>query len=135
MNLDLAGKRALVCGASQGIGRAAAIELAALGASVTVCGRNAEALERVRATLPTKAGQTHLILVADFAKPDEVKSAAEQLVAAVGAFAILLNNTGGPPPGPAHAADVAAFLAAFNQHLVCNQHLVQTLLPGMREAG
>lgn len=135
MNLDLSGQRALVCGASQGIGQAVARELAALGAGVTVCGRNAEALEKVRAKLPTKPGQTHHVLVADFVRPDEVQTAAARHVGAAGPIPILVNNTGGPPPGPAHLAEPAAFLAAFSQHLLCNQLLVQTLLPGMKAAG
>jgi 3-oxoacyl-[acyl-carrier protein] reductase len=135
MNLDLSGKRALVCGASQGIGRAAALELATLGAGVTVFGRNQESLDRVRRELSVTAKQTHEVLVADFTRPDEVKTAAQDHIAKTGPVHILINNTGGPPPGPAHAADVSAFLAAFQQHLVCNQLLVQTLLPGMKESG
>jgi 3-oxoacyl-[acyl-carrier protein] reductase len=135
MLLDLSGKRALVCGASQGIGRAVACELAGLGAGVTVFGRNAEALERVRKELAPAAGQAHHTLVADFTRPDEVKIAAQQHLTETGPIHILVNNTGGPAPGPAHAADAAAFLAAFSQHLVCNQLLVQALLPGMRSAG
>ncbi len=135
MNLNLSGKNALVCGASQGIGRAIALELASLGSSVTVCGRNAASLEGVRSELSTAAGRTHYVLVADFIRPDEVKAAAEKHVAAVGPFSILINNTGGPPPGPAHLAEPAAFLAAFTQHLVCNQLLVPALLPGMKAAG
>jgi 3-oxoacyl-[acyl-carrier protein] reductase len=135
MNLDLTGKRALVCGASQGIGRAAAQELATLGATVTVFGRNPTSLEQVRQSLPTSKGQTHHHLVADFTRPEEVKAAAEKHLAATGTIQILINNTGGPSPGPAHLAEAAAFLAAFQQHLICNQLLVQTLLPGMKEAG
>jgi 3-oxoacyl-[acyl-carrier protein] reductase len=47
---------------------------------------------------------------------------------------ILVNNTGGPPPGPVHAAEVPAFLDAFNKHLVASHTLAQALLPGMRGA-
>jgi 3-oxoacyl-[acyl-carrier protein] reductase len=47
---------------------------------------------------------------------------------------ILVNNTGGPPGGPAHAAEIGAYLDAFNKHLVANQTLLQAVLPGMREA-
>jgi 3-oxoacyl-[acyl-carrier protein] reductase len=135
MEIQLSGKRALVCGASQGIGRAVALELAALGAGVTVFGRNGEALDAVRRELATSAGQKHHALAADFSRPEGVKAAAEQHLAATGPIQILVNNTGGPPPGPAHLADAAAFLAAFNQHLICNQLLVQTLLPGMKSSG
>lgn len=135
MKLDLAGKRALVCGSSQGIGRACALELAALGASVSLFGRNAESLERVRAELDAGRGQDHRILIADFTEPASVQAAVEAHLLETGALHILINNTGGPAPGPAHLAETAAFLAAFNQHLICNQILVQALLPGMKAAG
>jgi 3-oxoacyl-[acyl-carrier protein] reductase len=135
VKIDLAGKRAVVCGASQGIGRAVAIELAAQRAGVTLVGRNPERLKEVLDVLPCEKDVPHHLVVADFTWPDEVKTAVERHVAATGPVHILVNNTGGPAPGPAHQADAAAFLAAFQQHLVCNQLLVQTLLPGMREAG
>jgi 3-oxoacyl-[acyl-carrier protein] reductase len=133
--IELSGKRALVCGASQGIGRAVAGELAALGASVTVFGRNASSLRQVVDGLTRTKEQTHQVLVADFAKPDEVQRKAQEHVAAAGPMHILVNNTGGPPPGPAHLAEPSAYLAAFQQHLLCNQLLVQTLLPGMQASG
>lgn len=135
MNLDLSAKHALVCGASQGIGRAVAQALASLGASVTVFGRNAVTLEEVRVELPATNGQSHQLLVADFTKVEQVRTVAEGLVAAAGPVHILINNTGGPAPGPAHLAEPAAFCAAFAQHLLCNQVLVQTLLPAMRAGG
>ena len=134
MDLNLSGKRALVCGSSQGIGRAVALELATLGAGITLFGRNAEALEKVRRELSANSGQSHHVLVADFSRPEEVRSAIDQHLAAAGPLNILINNTGGPSPGPAHLADPSAFLAAFSQHLICNQLLVQALLPGMKSS-
>lgn len=135
MDLDLTGKHAVVCGASQGIGRAVAMELAKLGANVTVLGRNTVSLEEVCQGLSRKPGQTHHVLVADFAQPEQVKKAIDGHLLVIGTVNILINNTGGPAPGPAHQAETTAFLAAFNQHLVCNQLLVQTLLPGMKSSG
>jgi len=134
MRVDLSGKQALVGGSSQGIGRAIAVELAAQGAAVTVLGRNAERLEQVRGSLPAPMEQTHQVLVADFCRPEEVRAAVREHVQ-TNAVQILVNNTGGPPPGPAHLAEPGAFLAAFQQHLICNQILVQAVLPGMRAAG
>ncbi|MFD2168341.1 SDR family oxidoreductase [Thalassotalea euphylliae] len=133
MNLNLSGKSALVCGSSQGIGKACAIELAQLGANVTLFSRNLATLEAVRAELDTSAGQTHRVLVADFQRPEQVKQAITQDVADHGGFDILINNTGGPAPGPANTADTEQFLNAFNLHLVSNHHLVQALLPVMKE--
>ena len=131
MQLELHGKHALVCGASQGIGLAAAQELAALGATCILLARNAERLEAAVASLP---GEGHRFLVADFTDGDAVAAAAAE-AASLAPITILVNNTGGPAGGPAHAADPAAYLAAFSQHLMCNQRIVQALLPGMRAAG
>ena len=135
MNLNLKDKRALVCGSSQGIGKACAVELAKLGASVTLLSRNQQKLQAVKAELDTAASQTHHVLVADFSDPKSVKQAVDQHLDSVGTIEILVNNTGGPAPGPAYQAETEAFIHAFNLHLVCNQHLVQSLLPGMKQAG
>lgn len=131
MNLDLTGRHALVCGASQGIGRAAAAALAGLGASVTVLARTENALRQVAAALPATKGQKHGWRVADFDRPETVPPALEGLVP----VHILVNNAGGPAGGPAHAAGPDEYRAAFQRHLICNQLLVQALLPGMRKAG
>ena len=134
MDLNLTGKNALVCGSSQGIGKAIAIELASLGASVTLFARNQEKLDAVKALLATDQGQQHHVLTADFSEPASVKGAIDGHLGTVNTFHILINNTGGPAPGPANLADPEAFVAAFTQHLVNNQNLAQALLPGMKEA-
>lgn len=134
MDLNLTGKHALVCGASEGIGRATAHELALLGASVTVLARRAEALQEVVGALPRNGAQAHDWIVADVSKTDDLRAQVQALAGAAPVH-ILVNNTGGPPGGPAHSADVAAFLDAFNKHLVANQVLVQAVLPGMQADG
>lgn len=131
----LQGRNALVCGASQGIGRAAAIELARLGASVTVVARSEEALREVVAAMPSDGGETHGYIVADFAKRDELREKITQHVSSIGTVHVLVNNSGGPPAGPVLDADEAALTQAFGNHLLCNQMLVQSVAPGMKEAG
>lgn len=133
MDLNLTGKHALVCGGSEGIGRATAHELALLGADVTVLSRRPEALQQVTATLPLGGAQAHGWIAADVADAARLKSQVEALAAGKPVH-ILVNNTGGPPGGPAHAADAAAFLDAFNRHLIASQALVQAVLPGMQGA-
>lgn len=130
---DLAGKRALVCGSTQGIGRACAVLLADMGASVTLLARDRIRLAELAASLPAAAGQRHAFEVADFAVPDQVRTAAANAVAA-NPIHVLVNNTGGPPGGPIADATPAQFLAAFQAHLICNQYLVQAVVPGMRAA-
>lgn len=133
MDLDLTGRHALVCGGSDGIGRAAAHELALLGAEVTVLARRADALAQVRDALPAERGRTHHALVVDMDDPDALRAAVGTHVAAH-PVQILVNNTGGPPGGAAHAAAPEAFESAFRRHLIGGQVLVQTVLPAMRAA-
>jgi 3-oxoacyl-[acyl-carrier protein] reductase len=128
MDISLLGKKALVCGSSQGIGKASAIELASLGASVTLLARNEASLRGVVAELDSSQGQTHAYLVADFSDNDVVK----QKIAAHNEFHILVNNTGGPPGGLAVKADLDEFTTAFNNHLLNNHILVQALTPFMK---
>lgn len=134
MDLDLTGRQALVCGASEGIGRATAIELATLGAGVTVLARREDALREVVDALPRGNGQHHALLVADMDNTAALQDKATAL-AESGPIHILVNNTGGPPGGKAIDAGIDAFLEAYRRHLIANQTLVQALVPGMREAG
>lgn len=131
MDLNLSGRHALVCGASEGIGRAAALELALLGCDVTVLARRADVLGEVAAALPRVDGQRHGFIAADVSQHDALRAQVEALAAGKPVH-ILVNNSGGPPGGPAHAADPAAFVDAFGKHLLANQILVQAVLPGMR---
>lgn len=139
MNTSLHGRRALVCGASQGIGFAAAQELAALGASVTVVARDVERLKSVAKLLPLVPGaeQAHRWFAADFSRPDAVREAVKTELShqsAAGPYTILVNNTGGPPGGTAIDAKLEEFTAAFTAHVLCNQILAQALVPAMKEA-
>lgn len=135
MDLNLAGRHALVCGASEGIGRAAAHELALLGADVTVLARRAEVLADVAAALPRVAAeQHHGSLAIDVADAAALQAKVGALVAARPVH-ILINNTGGPPGGRAIEAGADDYLAAFQRHLLANQSFAQLTVPGMREAG
>jgi len=131
MDLNLNGRHALVCGATEGIGRAAAHELALLGADVTVLARREDALRDVVAALPQNGEQQHGWIAADVSRTDALHAQVEALCNGKPVH-ILVNNTAGPPGGPAHLADTAAFLDAFNKHLIANQTLAQAVLPGMR---
>ena len=136
MNLNLSGKNALVCGSSQGIGKAAAFELAALGANVTLAARTETALQQLAKEINTDKGQQHDYLIADFNQPHQLQIVVEEFMAATGkVFHILINNSGGPPGGAITAATADDFLKAYNRHLICNQLLAQLLLPGMKSAG
>lgn len=133
--VELKQKNALVCGSSDGIGKASAIELAMAGADVTLIARNETKLKTVLAQLDTSADQQHQYLLADFADPTALQQIVAERIVSEGTFHILVNNSGGPPAGKIFDADLDAFDAALGQHLKCNHLLVQTVVPGMKLAG
>src|SRR5207249_836677 len=134
MNINLTGKRAIVCGSTQGIGKAVALELASLGASVTLVARGEEALQRVKGELNTTAGQQHAAIAVDFSVPEALKERVGRYVGQAGAIHILINNTGGPKGGPIVDAELHEFVNTFSQHLLCNHILAQAVIPGMKAA-
>jgi 3-oxoacyl-[acyl-carrier protein] reductase len=135
MNLELKNKRALVCGSTQGIGKAVAMELAVLGANVTLVARNEAALKTVKAELPNNGSQLHSYIAVDFSNSKQLRELVEQFIQRSGPVNILVNNTGGPPAGPVQSAKTDEFLTAFNNHLVCNHILAQACMEGMKNSG
>ena len=132
MNLSLTGKTAIICGSTQGIGLACAIELASLGARCVLMSRNEEAL--IEAVQELDTPHLHRFLVADFSKPDEVKTVIDDFIKN-NEVHILINNTGGPSAGPIFEAREESFIHAFNQHVICNHILVKAVTPSMKKAG
>lgn len=135
MDLNLQHKHAVVCGSTQGIGKAIALELASMGASVTLVARHEKRLQETQQELSTAAGQQHAYIVADFTRPQEVQERITAHLAYLGQAHILINNTGGPAGGPALEADVTEFEQAFAAHLICNHVLTQATVPYMKKAG
>ncbi|CAL2093650.1 3-oxoacyl-(acyl-carrier protein) reductase [Tenacibaculum sp. 190524A05c] len=131
MNLDLERKNALVCGSTQGIGKATAIGLAEEGVNVTLVARNEDKLKAVLKELPNN-NQEHSYIVADFTKPEDLKNKIE---ASKNSYHILINNTGGPAGGPVFNAELNEFERAFTMHLKCNHVLTQAVVPFMKEQG
>lgn len=131
---DLTGRVAIIAGSSQGIGFAAAKTLSGLGAECILLARNEASLQKAVSMLDTQKGQQHTYIVADFNNPDMVSEKVREALRNRQVH-ILVNNTGGPPAGPILDAPVEAFLAAFQQHLLCNHLLVQAVIPGMKDAG
>ncbi len=134
MNLDLQHKNALVCGGSKGIGKATAIELALLGANVTILARNEARMSAVVAQLDTSKGQKHGFLSVDFSNIELLKSSIAVLISQQN-YPILINNTGGPAAGTILSATPEAFLSAYHNHLICNHLLATSLVEGMKKEG
>ena len=131
MDLDLLGKNALVCGSTQGIGKATALALAKMGANVFLLARNEEKLKEVKSQLDNSKGQNHDYLSADFSDVNKLKNVAQELEHKN--IHILINNTGGPASGPITSAQIQDFEKAFQMHLVCNQILSQAVIDSMKK--
>jgi 3-oxoacyl-[acyl-carrier protein] reductase len=134
MNLNLTQKTALVCGSTQGLGYASAVELALLGCNVILMARNQQKLEQAVATLDTSKNQQHSYLVADFTDTEAVKNTILNYVS-TNTVHILVNNTGGPAGGTIMDAEAEQFIATFNNHLINNHNLTKAIVPGMKAAG
>ncbi len=136
MNLDLSGKNAIVCGSTQGIGKAIAIELALLGANIILVARNEKKLNAVKTELDTSKGQNHNYITADFSTPPQLKLHVENYLSANEIeINILINNTGGPAGGPIENAKTDEFIHTFSNHLICNHILMQAVKEGMKSSG
>lgn len=135
MNLNLKNKNALVCGSTQGIGKATAIALADEGANVTLIARNEQELKNVLSELPKNESQNHTYLVADFSNPENVQLTVTDFIHQNHGFHILINNTGGPKNGAILQATKEEFTNAFQMHVIVNQLLTQAVISFMKEEG
>ena len=133
MDLKLNNKNALVCGSTQGIGKATAMLLAAEGVNVTLCARNEERLKQVLSELPSH--RNHNYIVADFSNPKDLQKKVTDFIINNHGFHILINNTGGPRSGSILDASLEEFENAFTQHLKCNHVLAQATIPFMKQEG
>ncbi len=132
MNLSLKGKTALVCGSSGGIGKAIAIFYAEMGANVILLSRSEKKLDSVAELLPSGNGQQHKYIVCDLHGADNLKYAINEISKMPNTVDILVNNSGGPTPGPIFDATEDDFLQAFRSHLLAGQRLVRAFAPQMK---
>ncbi len=132
MDLGLKGRVALVCGASQGIGFAAANELAREGAQLAICSRSAASLERAVERLAPH-GVPVLPVVADLSTVEGIACATAEVMARFGHADILITNTGGPPTGASLEHEWTAWAHASELLLRSAVELCRAFVPGMRE--
>ena len=130
---SLTGKIALVTGASQGIGRACALELAAQGATVALAARNVEKLEAVAAEIAA-AGGTAKAYALDVSSEDSIKSGAKSVLADHGAVHILVNNAGITKDGLALRMKLADFDDVLRTNLTGAFLLTQAVISSMMKA-
>ncbi len=133
MDLGLKGKRALVMGASKGLGRSIADSLAAEGASIVISGRDQASLDAVAAELKAAGAAAAHGVVADVAKGEQMDALADAAVKLLGGVDILVLNHGGPPPCIASEITDAALHTWF-EHIVASPiRIANRLVPAMRE--
>jgi 3-oxoacyl-[acyl-carrier protein] reductase len=131
MDLGIAGRRALVCASSKGLGRGCAEALAAEGVEVTILARTREALERTAGEIRAKTGAKVIAVACDITTP-EGRAAA---LAACPEPDILVNNAGGPPPGDFHDWERADWIAALDSNMLTPIELIRQTVDGMVARG
>jgi 3-oxoacyl-[acyl-carrier protein] reductase len=135
MELGLAGKVAIVGGASRGIGRAVALGLAREGCHVAICARDRERLEATAVELRSETGADVIAVPCDMSRAEDIRRFVTTAAGAFGRLDIVVNNAGGPPPGPFEAHDEAAWQQALSQNLLSVARTVREALPYLRAAG
>ncbi len=135
MDLGLKGKSAIVGGSSRGLGRAVAEELAAEGADVVICARDADTLEGTKETIQGLTGSRVVAVQANLSEPAEVEKVVGAGVAEFGKIDILVTNTGGPPSGKFEALTADDWQVAVRQLLESTVNFARSVLPGMKSRG
>ncbi|MFB1299130.1 SDR family oxidoreductase [Mycobacterium sp. pW049] len=134
MDLGIAGRTALVLGASGGLGGAIAVRLAEEGANVAVAGRSEEGLAATVGRIE-QAGAKALPLIWDLADLQRIETAVAEAESAFGSIDILVNNTGGPPPTPVAGQNTDTWRDSFQAMILSVIALTDRVVPGMRERG
>jgi len=133
VDLGLKGRTALVCGSSQGLGRAIADVLAQEGADIAVNGRSADKLAGVAKEIASATGARVVPAAADLSDPAQVERLVADVTRELGRIDILITNTGGPPSGPFETHSAETWRSAIAQNLESVVNLVRAVLPGMKE--
>jgi len=131
MDLGIAGRTAIVCASSKGLGRGCAEALAQAGCMVVINGRDATTLEATAAAIRAATGATVIAVVADVS----TKAGQDALLAAAPNPDILVNNNGGPPPKPFRQVTREGLLEGVVQNMATPLELVQRVIDGMVERG
>ena len=136
MKLSLKNKHAIVCGSTDGIGKASALLLAKHGCEITLIARNQDKLDKTCSELNQKGNQNHQSICVDFDDPLDLKKKIKLYLGSLGKpVDILVNNSGGPHGGPLIEAEEEEFRIAFERLLICNHIMAKAIFPGMKENG
>ena len=134
MKIDLKGKNALIGGSSQGIGAAIALRFAEAGANLLLLARSEDNLKKVISTLPNDGSQVFDYAVVDFNNLNSLSQIVSEKLIKFITFNIIVNNTGGPLPAPAHNGTIEDFSKGLTMHLFAYQTILKIVLGGMKES-
>jgi 3-oxoacyl-[acyl-carrier protein] reductase len=135
MDLGLKGKVALVAGASQGMGRAAALGFAREGAKVAICARGEGALNEAAQTIRQQTGGDVLAMAADMTQAEDIRRFVSGAAERFGRLDVVVNNAGGPPPGEFMNFTDEDWLNAFNLSFMSTMRMTREAVPHMRKVG
>jgi 3-oxoacyl-[acyl-carrier protein] reductase len=135
MDLGLKDKPVLVMAASDGLGKAAALEFAREGAQVTIFARSEDRLKQARQEIADLAGRTPEYVVGDITRPEDIQRAVAAVADRLGGVYALVNNSGGPPAGGFDSFGDDTWLRAFELTLLGFIRSIRSVLPLMRTAG
>ena len=135
MNLNLKNKNAIVCASSQGLGKAAAIDLAMEGVNLAICSRDQKKIDKAKKEIMMKTDQNIKILSLEvnLDSPEEINAFYKEVERNLGSVDILVNNTGGPPPSSFDQISDEDWLNAFNSTMMSSIRLTRAVLPNMKE--
>ncbi len=134
MNLNLEGKRALVTGASRGLGFAVALGLAREGCRVAINSRDPQKAESAARTIQEETGLQAVAIPADVTGPQNPPRIIARAAEALGGLDLLVTNAGGPPPGKFEDFDEAAWQRAIELSFMSHVRLIQAALPHLRRS-
>ena len=136
MKLSLMNKHAIICGSTDGIGKASALLLANQGCEITLVARSQDKLDKTQSELNIEYNQKHHSVCADFDNAMDLKSKIKMHIDSLGrSVDVLVNNSGGPHGGPLIEAGEDEFRVAFERLLICNHVMAKAVVPGMKEKG
>lgn len=135
MDLGLKGKVALVAGASQGMGKAAAMGFAREGAKVAICARGEAVLKETAEEIRKATGGEVLAIAADMAKAEDIKKFVEESAKHFGRIDVVVNNAGGPPPGEFMKFTDDDWQNAFNLSFMSTMRMTRQAVPHMKKVG
>lgn len=133
MDLNLKDKVSLVCAASEGLGKAAALELAKEGSKVVICSRSKEKLTLAKEEIANKTGSQVEVFEADLSIHKRIKELHEDVTKKLGHIDVLVNNIGGPPPGTFEKLSDQDWQEAINLTMMSALRMSRLVLPGMKE--